>query len=177
MSQPDYILFYSNKCLHSKELLNILYKDVDLNQKFTKVNIDNTNVKIPSYVKAVPTVVYGTNGKLDLMVGSAIFKWINQRKQSMQQQQQQGILDWDPHTMSGFSDGFSYLENKNDVIKRSFAFINENNAISTPDIDSYQAGSGNSSMKSEKEKRFDGEYEKFMSQRKNDIPMAPPRLG
>jgi hypothetical protein len=37
MSEGDYILFYSNRCLHSKELLNLLYKDVELNQKFTKI--------------------------------------------------------------------------------------------------------------------------------------------
>ena len=70
----DYILFYSNKCLHSKELLNLLYKDVELNQKFTKINIDNTNVKIPPYIKAVPTAIVTNNGEPSLLVGSNIFK-------------------------------------------------------------------------------------------------------
>ena len=37
----DYLLFYSNKCLHSKDFLTILSKDIKLNQKFTKINIDN----------------------------------------------------------------------------------------------------------------------------------------
>ena len=63
MSESDYVLFYSNKCLHSKELLNLLYKDVQLNQKFTKINIDNPNIKIPPYVKAVPTAIISVNGK------------------------------------------------------------------------------------------------------------------
>ena len=56
MSKQDYVLFYSSRCLHSKEFLQLLYKDSDLNQKFTKVNIDNKNIKIPPYVKAVPTI-------------------------------------------------------------------------------------------------------------------------
>ena len=43
MSDGDYILFYSNKCLHSKEFLTLLLKDPELNKKFMKVNIDNKN--------------------------------------------------------------------------------------------------------------------------------------
>ena len=71
----DYILFYSNRCLHSKELLNLLYKDVELNQKFIKINIDNPNVKLPPYVKSVPTAIVPNDGQPSIMVGSNIFKW------------------------------------------------------------------------------------------------------
>jgi len=63
MSESEYILFYSNKCLHCKELLTLLYKDVELNQKFTKINIDNNGIKIPPYVKAVPSAIITINGK------------------------------------------------------------------------------------------------------------------
>lgn len=137
----DYILFYSNKCLHSKELLNILYKDPDLNQKFVKINIDNGNVKIPPYVKSVPTAIINTNGKPNLLVGSAIFSWYKQKHAVTVEKQ--GIQDWDPHTMTGYSDGFSYLDNPQ-VIKKAFAFLNDNNAIITPDEGSY-GGSESSS--------------------------------
>ena len=63
MSDGDYILFYSNKCLHSKEFLNLLHKDVQLNQKFTKINIDNPNIKIPPYIKSVPSAIITSNGQ------------------------------------------------------------------------------------------------------------------
>ena len=77
-NKENYILFHSSKCLHSKEFLQLLYKDVELNQKFTKVNVDNPNVKIPPYIKAVPTMIITENGKPSLLVGSKIFEWYKQ---------------------------------------------------------------------------------------------------
>jgi hypothetical protein len=176
MSDTEYILFYSNKCLHSKELLTLLYKDVELNQKFTKINIDNPNIKIPPYVKAVPSAIITTNGQPNLIVGSAIFKWFNQRHSKTVESQ--GIQDWDPHTMTGFSDGFSYLVEK-DAIKRSFSFINDNETISTPDPESYLNGSnsnGNTTKNDMKKVQFDQEYEQFMNQRKHEVPASIPKL-
>jgi hypothetical protein len=176
MSESDYILFYSNKCLHSKELLTLLYKDVELNQKFTKINIDNKGIKIPPYIKAVPSAIITTSGQPNLLVGNAIFKWFNQRH--TQNIETQSILDWDPQTMSGFSDGFSYLENNNSIIKRSFAFVSDNIAISTPNPESYTdtRNEGNNTKSDMKKKQFDNEYEQFMNQRKNEVPSSIPRL-
>jgi hypothetical protein len=176
MSESDYILFYSNKCLHCKELLTLLYKDVELNQKFTKINIDNPGIKIPPYVKAVPTAIITTNLQPNLLVGNGIFKWFNQRHTKTVESQ--SIQDWDPQTMSGFSDGFSYLENNNPVIKRSFAFLGDNIAIQTPNPENYtdnrsETGNTKSDMK---KKQFDNEYEQFMNQRKNEVPSNIPRL-
>jgi len=172
MANSDYVLFYSNKCLHSKELLTLLYKDNELNQKFTKINIDSTNVKIPPYVKAVPTAIITTNGEASLLVGSNIFKWYNQRHAKVVEEQ--GIQDWDPHTMTGYSDGFSYLENS-DVMKKSFAFLTDNeNNIVTPDEKNYSDnGKG---KKNEPKTELDSQYENFVSLRKNDMPGAPQRI-
>ena len=164
MSNNDYVLFYSNKCLHSKELLNLLHKDVQLNQKFTKINIDNPNIKLPSYVKSVPTAIVQINGKPNLMIGSAIFKWYNQTHTKIVEQQ--SIQDWDPLTMSGYSDGFSYLENA-DVMKKSFSFINDNDNIITPDEKNY---SSDKSEKNEPKTQLDTDYESFMNQRKMESP-------
>ncbi len=177
MSNNEYLLFYSNKCLHCKELLNLLYKDVELNQKFTKINVDNNNIKIPPYIKSVPSAIITTNGQPSLMVGNAIFKWFNQNHAKTVETQ--GISDWDPQTMSGFSDGFSYLENNNPVIKRSFAFVSDNISISTPNPETYQDSRNDNASNSKsdmKKKQFDNEYEQFLSQRKNDIPNGIPRI-
>ena len=171
MSNSDYILFYSNKCLHSKELLNLLYKDVQLNQKFTKINIDNPNIKLPPYVKAVPTAIVTTNGKANLMVGSAIFKWYNQIHAKTVEVQ--GIQDWDPHTMAGYSDGFSYLSDNSDVMKKSFSFVNENNSITTPDEKNY---SNETDKRNQPKTQLDNDYETFMNQRKFDVPASIPKL-
>lgn len=173
MSNNDYILFYSNKCLHSKELLTLLLKDVQLNQKFTKINIDNQNVKIPPYIKSVPSAIITTNGKPSLMVGSQIFKWYNDLHSKIVEKQ--GIQDWDPHTMSGYSDGFSYISEA-DVMKKSFSFINDNNSIITPDENNYN-GDNNGNSKEKPKTKLDSDYESFVNNRKLDIPSAPPRLG
>jgi hypothetical protein len=165
----DYILFYSNKCLHSKELLNLLYKDVELNQKFTKINIDNSNIKIPPYVKAVPTAIITLNGQANLLVGSAIFNWYKQKHNKVVEQK--GISDWDPLTMSGYSDGFSYLTNES-VMKRGFAAINDVNSIVTPDEKNYS----NDDNKNQPKTKLDNDYENFMNKRKFDVPAPPPKI-
>jgi hypothetical protein len=173
MNKADNLLFYSNKCLHSKELLNLLYKYTELNQKITKINIDNPNIKLPPYVKSVPTAIIQIEGKPNLMVGSQIFKWYNQTHSK--KVEQQGILDWDPHTMAGYSDGFSYLENTNDVMKKSFSFINDNNAIITPDEKNY-SGDSNGSKKNEPKTQLDSDFENFMNQRQYEVPQNIPKI-
>jgi len=173
MSNNQHILFYSNKCLHSKELLNMLYKDPDLNQKFTKINIDNSNIKVPPYVKAVPTAIIQQEGKPNLLVGSNIFKWFNSLH--TKKVETQGIMDWDPHTMTGYSDGFSYLSTDEDVMKKSFAFLNDSDNIITPDEKSY-SNDGSGGKKSQEKTQLDNDYESFMNQRTNDVPNGIPRL-
>ena len=168
----DYILFYSNRCLHSKELLNLLYKDVELNQKFIKINIDNPNVKLPPYVKSVPTAIVPNDGQPSIMVGSNIFKWYNAKHSKTVETQ--GIQDWDPHTMSGYSDGFSYLENSS-VMKKSFSFLNDDESIITPDEKNYSSND-NKKSRDQPKTELDTDYEKFMNQRKYDVPANIPRL-
>jgi hypothetical protein len=171
MADNDYILFYSNRCLHSKELLNLLYKDVELNQKFTKINIDNPNIKVPPYIKSVPTAIITNNGEPSLMVGSSIFKWYNSRHAKTVELQ--GIQDWDPHTMAGYSDGFSYLEN-NDVLKKSFSFLNDNETIITPDEKNYS--NEGSKSKNQPKSELENDYDNFVTQRKHELPSSAPRI-
>jgi hypothetical protein len=172
MSDNDYILFYSNRCLHSKELLNLLYKDVELNQKFTKINIDNPSIKIPPYVKSVPSAIISNDGKPSLLVGSGIFKWYNARHAKTVETQ--GILDWDPHTMAGYSDGFSYLEN-NDIMKKSFSFLNDSDVIITPDEKNY-SNEGNKGSRDQPKTQLDNDFESFMNQRQYEVPKPAARL-
>lgn len=172
MSKENYVLFYSSRCLHSKEFMQLLYKDSDLNQKFTKVNIDNKNIKIPPYIKAVPSIIVQEGGQPSLLVGSKIFDWYNNmHKQNVVEN---SIQDWDPCTMTGYSDGFSYLENS-DVMKKSYSFLSDsNNSIATPDEKNY--GQDQKSSNQPKSK-LDMDYENFMNSRSNDVPAAPQRLS
>lgn len=174
----DYLLFYSNKCLHSKDFLTILSKDVKLNQRFTKINIDNKSIKLPPYVKAVPSAIITVNKQPQLLVGTAIFKWYAEthKKAPEQQQQQNAILDWDPLAMTGYSDSFSYIDNNsNDPQKKSFAFLGGNDgSIYTPDEKSF---GGNDDKKSGGAKtELDINFEKLMNNRNHEVPNAPTRL-
>jgi len=163
----DYVLFYSNKCLHSKELLSLLVKDVSLNQKFTKINVDNANIKLPAYIKSVPTAIITINGRPNILVGSNIFKWYQETHKKVVESQ--SILDWDPHTMSGYSDGFSYIST-NDVMKKSFAFLDDNNAIITPDEKNY---STQDDSKNQPKTELDLDFENIVNRRKSEVPAAP----
>lgn len=170
-NQPDHILYYSARCLHSKEFLNILSKDVSLYQKFVRICVDNQGVKIPPYVKAVPAAIIPIEGQPRLLTGTAIFNWYNDTHTKMMESQ--SIMDWDPAGMAGYSDGFSYLENERDPLKKNFSYLNDSTTqhIYAPDDKNF----GDKKKDSEKTD-FDVNYENFMNQRKFDIPNAPPRL-
>ena len=149
----DYILFFSNRCSHSKEFLQLLTTDPALDRVFMKVNVDTKGVNIPKCVSKVPSAIIPYNGKPSLLVGNNIFKWFedNHRQQNgrmnvgggggrmppQQQQQRQppsqqeqpqvsvgGIEDYDPQGMTGYSDTFSFLDNQN-PLKKAFSFIND----------------------------------------------------
>ncbi len=140
MSQKSqYILFYSNECKFSKEILLILSRDPELDKKFVKVNVMQRGANIPKYIEKVPSAIIPYQGKAQLFVGKNIFKWLDdhsrpmqqgQGRQPQQQQQQQpqmqmgGIQDYDPVGMSGYSDSFSFIDNANPM-KKAYEFINE----------------------------------------------------
>jgi hypothetical protein len=173
MSDSDYILFYSSKCLHCKELLNLLVKDVQMNQKFNKISVDNPNIKIPPYVKSVPTAIINNDGKPSLLVGTAIFNWYNSLHAKAVESV--GIQDWDPHTMAGYSDGFSYISS-NDVIKKSFAFLNDNSSITTPDEKNYTGDGKGSNDTNQPKTKLDKDFESYMDQRKYEVPAPIPKI-
>jgi hypothetical protein len=67
------VLFYSNNCDHSKTFITNLMK-TKLNDFVRKICVDGSNVKIPSVVKSVPTLIArGINRPL---VGDQVFAWL-----------------------------------------------------------------------------------------------------
>ncbi len=198
MSNNDYILFYSNKCNHSKEFLVLLTKDPELNKKFIKINVDTRGVKIPPYVKSVPSAIIPMNGSPSLLVGVNIFKWYDENHKI--NVQSGSIMDYDPMGMTGYSDSFSFLDGKNEPLKKAFSFVNENFNIQTPDGNSMMddnqggrrggggGGGGNfggfddrggrgGDRESHKKTQLDMEYEHRMNQRKLEVPLGQPRIG
>ena len=172
MSKQNLVLFYSNKCIHSKEFLSMLHKDADLNNNVTKVNVDNPNIKLPPYIQSVPSLIVNENNKPNLLVGSKIFEWYNQKhKQNISND---SVMDWDPTTMTGYSDGFSYL-GSDDVIKKSYSFLDNDQKINTPDESNYD--SGKSSNNGPEKTQLDNDYERFMASRSNEVAAPIQRMA
>ena len=109
-------------------------------------------------------------------MGSALFKWFN----SVNEQASSQIQEWDSQGMTGFSDGYSYISDSNPTsssFEKGFAFINSNTnsgSIETPDEKSYTGAGGKS--KGDESDEAKAKYEHYISQRNNEVPLAPPRI-
>ena len=76
------LLFYSNYCLHSSNLLNSISK-TSLNQKVLYICIDDSKIKVPSFITRVPSVFLVKQKKV--LVEDEINQWIQQTLQREQQ--------------------------------------------------------------------------------------------
>jgi len=163
----EYILFFSKNCSFCTELLNKLYKNNEILKQIVLININNKQLKIPSFVKSVPSLIVNENNNQNLLVGSDIFNWLEE----IIKEKEEKIKDWDPVTMSGYSDDFSFLEEKETVNNdRSYCYIEtaKNYKINTPEDDS----SANSKYKKDD---TDGALEKLLALRKAETPASVPR--
>jgi hypothetical protein len=122
------LLFYSQKCKDSQDLINLLDHEKLLN-KFKMICVDN-NRQIPAQIQRTPTLI--VNGIPKPLVANEAFKWVetmksfrqiqqqtlahqNQQilKQNMQRltQQRKGPSEFDQKGMnSGLSDTFADVE-------------------------------------------------------------------
>lgn len=162
------ILFYSNKCKHSKKALQII-NDNNINIKL--VSIDDKNVKLPSFLKVVPTIIQ--QGLEQPLEGDFVFKWLDRFKSESSKQLEipkqakdnSSIQPFFSNEMSGYSDGYSYLNNETPM-NHSFEFLNGSN------IPANKIGTSNctSDKTSNKEDEFNKQYEQLMEQRRGEIP-------
>jgi hypothetical protein len=67
------ILFYSNFCTYSKEIINSISK-TKLNNSIIYVCVDDNNIQLPPFIKAVPTI-YLVNEK-KIVVDENITTWL-----------------------------------------------------------------------------------------------------
>ena len=173
------VLFYSNQCKHSLKALEIIKKN-NINIKLVSVN--NKNITLPSFLKVVPTIIeQGSNQPLE---GDFVFKWLNkynkqessnlnsqvQPKETNQLQDDAKIQPFFSNEMSGYSDGYSYINNENPM-DHSFQFIN---GIENKEEKSFSSNNSTNST-SAKEDEFNKQYEVLMQQRREEIPDALQR--
>jgi hypothetical protein len=158
------ILFYSNYCQHSKEVLGLLTKK-NMTDQFTFVCVDNTTLKLPNFVQSVP-LICTTNR--EILGDTDVFNYLNQF--------QEQTTDIEPFALfcstNSISDKYSFIgEGGTDVASTSsledgshaFVYVNHSDQkINCP-------------KESEGDTKFDQKsFEAYMAQRDNI--QVPPRV-
>lgn len=113
------IIFYSNFCNYSKEILTQISKTT-LNDKMTYICVDDRNINLPPFVQAVPTIYLINEQKV--IVDEAIVPWIKSKTQPTQTDEIGSYFGGD-----SFSSSFSNLDDSQDK-----SFTNEFTYLDTP---------------------------------------------
>lgn len=146
------ILFYSNLCDFSKEVLATLVKH-QLKDNFLLVCVDNKNLKLPSFVECVP-LIYTASKKL--FADDHLMNYIKSKISSSSLQ---------PYSLVGMNTGslsesFSFLDNGDEfgeTSARNYNFLGIDQKIYAPEESSENNGEGSKKL------------EAFMASRDNDI--------
>jgi hypothetical protein len=157
MSQVN-ILFYSNFCEGSKQLIALLESE-KLTKFFHLICTDNNAEKIPPQIKCTPTLII--RGVPVPYVAADAFRWFSKVKQwkvqmlmqrlSMAQQQylkstnnnlitdanNSNVLGFSTEEMGGMSDIFAYLQS-DDAMPHSYVPPNSKDYIFTPPLEDGQ---------------------------------------
>ena len=186
------LLFYSNYCLHSNNLINTISK-TSIHNEILYICIDEKKVKVPSFITRVPTI-YLTKEK-KILVEDDIDRWFeqknrqNQQEQERQKQMQQvsqqqggnprqvsnqqqqqnpnqdeGILAYHGNEMgSSMSNNYSFLEeNDNSSLNHNFEFLDASNSSRINTPKEFNKN--NSGQKSQ----LDTDFDKLMASRNNE---------
>lgn len=127
MSNNFYVIYYSNFCNNSKDLLKEL-GERSLLQNFEKICVDNINklgIKLPNFLTDVPTILVPDYNKP--LIGIDAFKWIKWKLRKMNKNEG----DLNPYEDDGFSNAFSSLtDNDNHTSSNSnFTSLASNDKI------------------------------------------------
>lgn len=136
------ILFYSNYCVHSKDLLSQLKEKPQLFDNTVRVCIDvNPDTRkrpeifyviqdsLQLRITQVPTMI--SSGGEDILVGNDIFLWIKSMTEK-----RTDLTPFNPNEMMGLSDTYSSFgsESMNDASSKSYCFLSrELESINTPE--------------------------------------------
>jgi len=120
MAQKD-ILFYSLLCSYSNEVLELV-KKYNLDKQLILVNIDDNNIKLPEFIKVVPTIFLHQDKTL--IIDEEIIKWIEDTNKRLN-------VDIGSYDGDMFSINFSNL-NDEDISNNNDFFSSINDNLETP---------------------------------------------
>jgi len=159
------ILFYSNHCTYCKEVINQISK-TSINDNIMYVSVDDDNIQLPTFVKAVPTI-YLVNEK-KIVVDEAISEWIKGKvikPKTDDVQAYYGACD------NSYGGSFSTIDNVDTKpFISSYTFLGDEQKIETPDgenIGSNNQGSVSNSLSNN--------LDQMQQSRNNDFNMTQSR--
>lgn len=158
MASKD-ILFYSNYCEFSNEILNIIIRK-NVTTDFMLVCVDNNKYSLPAFVDRVP-IVYAKSEQV--LTDSDIVSYINERYPSVNE-------DIMPFSLGAqaYTNGYAFIEDAPVVDQENmkYSVIGQDNTISIrPEMMSSQ-----STDETSKKSKFDSSMlDKFMQSRDSDL--------
>lgn len=131
------IIFYSEKCATSRDLLMLLHNE-GLLDKFQLYKVDDKLDRIPKQIIRVPTMLIAELNRL--LVAQEAFEWVNQmkflRNQNSVQPAVTALKGFNETEMLGFSDKFSFTDKDKPLEHTYFGVGDENkHVIYTPPMD------------------------------------------
>jgi hypothetical protein len=135
-AENQYIIYYSNYCINSKELMNILCKS-PLYKQFVKINVSERGTRIPSFLKSVPTILVPKVNRP--LVGEETFQWLEQQTEQ-RINTNNGITPYSSEMGFGFTETYSYLDVKDvdQPMEHTYVFLNKGDQkIETPPEESF----------------------------------------
>lgn len=153
------IIFYSNYCTYSKEVINQISKTT-INDNIIYVCVDDPNIQLPPFIKAVPTI-YLVNDK-KIVVDQDITSWI---KEKISKPKDDTIQAYYGATGNSYGAQFSNIDNSDEKpFISSYTFIGEEQKITTPDADNNGNNGNNGRIDS-----LSNKMEQIQNQRNNDF--------
>lgn len=125
MSQKPYILFFSNQCGYSRQILAKVQNNQAILEKMALVNVDNASYNLPPFVDRVP-MIFVINTK-ELVVDDNVDEFVKglEPKQGQGHAQGPGQLTTLTDMAKGISGTFSFIDaGADDITPLSYDFIN-----------------------------------------------------
>ena len=160
------IIFYSNHCTYCKEVINQISK-TSINDNIMYVCVDDDNIQLPPFVKAVPTI-YLVNEK-KIVVDEAISEWIKEKVSKPKNDEVQAYYGACDNSYGG---SFSTIDNVDSKpFISSYTFLGDEQKIETPEGESVGGGGGGGGGSNS----FSNNFDKMQESRNNDFNMPQRR--
>ena len=157
------IIFYSNYCSYSKEIINQISK-TPIHDNIIYVCVDDDNIQLPPFVKAVPTI-YLVNDK-KIVVDEAISGWIKDKISKPKDTELQAYYGACDNSYGGSFSTIDDSENKPFI--SSYTFLGDEQKIETPNGEN--VGSSNNSMGGQGQKNsLSNSFDKMQQSRNNEF--------